>query len=278
MILENEALIRLLSFAVVLCALLALEQWRPRRERSQSIWLRWSNNFAITLVNTVLLRLIFPAAAVGLAIQQESSGFGLLKVIGFPGFANVLLGVVLLDLIIYGQHRLFHRVPWLWRIHRMHHSDVDIDVTTGIRFHPIEIILSMLIKLLAVWLLGAPAAAVILFEVLLNASAMFNHSNLELPAPADQWIRRVIVTPDMHRVHHSIDAREMNHNFGFCLSWWDHLFNSYVAEPAAGHRDMQTGLERFRQETDIRLDKLLLQPFVKSPEPDDGAEPDPDVA
>ena len=264
MVLDNEAIIRLLSFITILCLMVGLEQWRPRRRLSQSRLLRWPNNFAITLLNTVILRLLFPAAAVGLAIQQEGSGFGLLKVIGFPGIANIVLAIILLDLIIYGQHRLFHRVPWLWRIHRMHHSDVDIDVTTGARFHPFEIILSMLIKLLAVWLLGAPAVAVVLFEVLLNAMAMFNHSNLNLPEKADQWVRKAVVTPDMHRVHHSIDEHETNSNFGFNLSCWDHLFNSYVEQPAAGHVEMRTGLAAFRDEADIRLDKMLLQPFAAS--------------
>ncbi len=262
MVLDNEAIIRLLSFIAILGLMVGLEYWRPKRSLSQSRLLRWPNNFAVTLVNTVILRLLFPAAAVGLAIQQESSGFGLLKVIGLPEIANIILAVILLDLVIYGQHRLFHRVPWLWRIHRMHHSDVDIDVTTGARFHPIEIVLSMLIKLLAVWLLGAPAVAVVLFEVLLNAMSMFNHSNFNLPSKIDSLLRRAIVTPDMHRVHHSVVEHETNSNYGFNLACWDHLFNSYVEQPAAGHAAMQIGLTEFRDEADIRLDKLLLQPFA----------------
>ena len=265
MILENEALIRLASFCAILLGLLVLETIYPRRTQTQSRMLRWTNNFAVSLLNTILLRLLFPAAAVGLALHQEGSGFGLFEWLNLPLIISVVASVIILDFLIYAQHVILHQVPILWRVHRMHHSDLEIDVTTGARFHPIEIILSMLVKLFAVWILGAPAIAVIIFEVLLNALAMFNHSNLNLPLNIDEQLRKVIVTPDMHRVHHSTDTNEMNSNYGFCLSCWDRWLNTYTEQPAAGHLEMQIGLNEFREQSDIRLDRMLQQPFISRP-------------
>lgn len=267
MILDNEVLIRLFSFALILAVMLALELALPRRTIFQPRSLRWTNNFAITILNAVMLRLLFPAATVSVALYVEESEFGLLAGLGMPNFMSIPLAIVALDLITYAQHRLFHEVPLLWRIHRMHHSDVDIDVTTGLRFHPIEMLLSMIIKLLAIWLLGAPAIAVIFFEVILNAMSMFNHANFHLPEKTDEMLRKGIVTPDMHRVHHSTRGRETNSNYGFSLSCWDRLFDSYIAQPEDGHLEMDIGVAEFRETTDIRLDKILMQPFANSPEP-----------
>nr|WP_284047903.1 sterol desaturase family protein [Halomonas gemina] len=177
----------------------------------------------------------------------------------------VVVSVVMLDVAIYFQHRLFHAVPWLWRLHRMHHADLEFDVTTGLRFHPLEILISMGIKLAVVTLLGTPALAVLIFEVLLNATSMFNHGNVRLPARVDRWLRLAVVTPDMHRVHHSIVRQETDSNFGFNLPWWDRLFGTYRDQPAAGHLGMTIGIEAFREAHDLRLDRMLLQPFVNPP-------------
>ncbi|MCH8999762.1 MAG: sterol desaturase family protein, partial [Proteobacteria bacterium] len=215
LILDNEPVIRLGFFAGVLILVAAWEAARPRRARSFSRWLRWPSNFAIVALNTVVLRLIFPAAAIGMAFYAEEHGWGLFNAFEVPAALAVIASVLALDLIIYLQHVMVHAVPVLWRLHRMHHADLDIDVTTGARFHPIEILLSMVIKLAAVAVLGAPAVAVVIFEVLLNATAMFNHGNLRLPLGLDRVLRLVVVTPDMHRVHHSIVPAETNSNFGF---------------------------------------------------------------
>jgi len=199
--------------------------------------------------------------AVGVALVAEAHGLGLFNVLPLPAWIGVVASVILLDLAIYFQHVLFHAVPVLWRLHRMHHADLDIDVSTGLRFHPIEILLSMVIKLAVVIALGAPAIAVLIFEVLLNATSMFNHSNVHIPERLDGVVRWFVVTPDMHRVHHSIVARETNSNFGFNLPWWDRLFGTYRAQPAAGHEAMKIGIEQFRDPRELRLDRMLLQPF-----------------
>ena len=197
-------------------------------------------------VDTLLVRILFPTTAVGLALLAEARGFGLFNVVALPAWVAVVASVVILDLAIYLQHVLFHAVPALWRLHRMHHADLEFDVTTGLRFHPIEILLSMLIKFAVVAALGAPALAVLIFEVLLNATSMFNHGNVRIPAGLDRVLRWLVVTPDMHRVHHSILSRETNSNFGFNLPWWDRLFGTYRAQPAAGHEAMTIGIEQFR--------------------------------
>jgi sterol desaturase/sphingolipid hydroxylase (fatty acid hydroxylase superfamily) len=191
----------------------------------------------------------------------ESRGWGLFHLLDTPLWLSLVVSVAALDFAIYLQHRLFHAVPLLWRLHRMHHADLEIDVTTGARFHPIEILLSMIIKLGVVIALGAPAAAVLMFEVLLNATSMFNHGNVRLPLAADRLLRWVVVTPDMHRVHHSILPRETNSNFGFNLPWWDRLLGTYRPQPEAGHDGMTIGLDIFRDVRELRLDRLLLQPF-----------------
>jgi sterol desaturase/sphingolipid hydroxylase (fatty acid hydroxylase superfamily) len=206
----------------------------------------------------LFVRVLFPTAAVGLALIAEAQGFGVFNMVAIPWWIAVVLSVVILDLAIYLQHVLFHAVPALWRLHRMHHADLDIDVTTGLRFHPIEIGLSSLIKFAVIAVLGA---AVLMFEVLLNATSMFNHSNVRIPAGIDRVLRWFVVTPDMHRIHHSILSRETNSNFGFNLPWWDHLLGTYRAQPEAGHEGMTIGIEQFRDPRELRLDRMLLQPF-----------------
>jgi sterol desaturase/sphingolipid hydroxylase (fatty acid hydroxylase superfamily) len=256
-----EPYIRLGAFLGVFALMAVWEFVAPRRARSVSRWVRWPNNIAITAVNTVILRILFPAAAVGLALLGEARGWGLLNALALPQWLKIAAAVAALDLIIYLQHVMFHAVPALWRLHRMHHADLDIDVTTGARFHPVEILLSMLIKLAAVAALGAPALAVLIFEVLLNATSMFNHSNVRMPAALDRALRWLVVTPDMHRVHHSIVPRETNSNFGFNAPWWDRLFGTYRAQPEAGHDGMTIGLAQFREPRELWLDRLLIQPL-----------------
>lgn len=257
----SESTLRLGVFGGVFL-ICALAEWRwPRRQVASARPLRWSANIAISFIGSLLVRLAVPLLAVQAAVIAGDQGWGLLNLVSLPAGATVLLSVLLLDLLIYWQHRLFHAVPLLWRLHRMHHSDTHIDVSTGIRFHPVEIALSMVLKVAAVMVLGAPAVGVLLFEVLLNASAMFNHSNLRLPPALDGALRRWLVTPDMHRVHHSWQRVETDSNFGFCLPWWDRLFGSYRAQPGDGHAGMTIGLHAFRADRDQRLDQLLLQPL-----------------
>ncbi len=259
--LAAEPLIRLGCFAGVLALMALWEILAPRRRQAVGRLRRWPGNIGIVIADTLIVRLLFPTAAVGVALLGEARGWGLLNNLQLPGWLAVLATILALDLAIYLQHVLFHAVPALWRLHRMHHADLEIDVTTGIRFHPVEIVLSMLIKIGAVAALGAPAVGVLLFEVILNATSMFNHGNVLLPAPLDRAIRRLLVTPDMHRVHHSIVPAETNSNFGFNLSLWDRLFGTYRPQPAAGHLGMTIGIESFRDPGELRLDKMLLQPL-----------------
>ena len=260
-VLAHEPSIRLgFFFGVLLLMALAEARW-PRRKRSLSRWRRWPSNLGIVVLNTLLLRLVTPMAAVGLALIAAENGWGLLNVVSAPLWLALPLSILLFDLAIYLQHVMFHAVPILWRLHRMHHADLDFDVTTGARFHPIEILLSMAIKLALVLALGPPAIAVLIFEVLLNATSMFNHTNLSIPLGLDRVLRWVVVTPDMHRVHHSWLPEETNSNFGFNLPWWDRLLGTYRDQPKEGHADMTIGLERFREPGDLRLDRMLIQPF-----------------
>ncbi len=264
-ILSNEPTIRLSIFLGVLVLVGAWEALRPRRVRSFSRWRRWPNNFGIVVLNTVVVKLLFPVAAVGMAIYAQEHGWGLFNAIEVLGLLAVVATVIALDLIIYLQHVMVHAVPALWRLHRMHHADLDFDVTTGARFHPIEIVLSMVIKLAAVVVLGAPPVAVVIFEVILNATSMFNHGNLHLPAGVDRVLRLFVVTPDMHRVHHSVIPAETNSNFGFNLPWWDRLLGTYRDQPAAGHEAMTIGIEQFREPRELWLDRMLVQPLRGSP-------------
>lgn len=259
---SQETAIRLLSFISIFVVMALAEWWRPKRTLTVSKAKRWLNNLALTALNTALLRAIFPLAAVGVALWCTDEGIGLFNLVAIPFWLAVLLSVVALDAIIWGQHRLFHRVPILWRLHAVHHADRDLDVSSGARFHPIEILLSMLIKFAAIALLGVPAVAVIVFEVILSGMALFNHSNVALPLTLDRWLRTVLVTPDMHRVHHSIHRYESDSNFGFNLAIWDRLFNTYRAQPEQGHDGMTIGIKSHRDEKQvIWLTGLLTLPF-----------------
>ena len=233
----------------------------PRRHQEIGRSRRWPGNLGIVVLDTLLVRLVFPTAAVGIALLAESKGWGFIHQVAAPAWVAIPASVILLDLAIYLQHVLFHAVPALWRLHRMHHADLEFDVTTGVRFHPLEILLSMVIKLGVITALGAPALAVLVFEVLLNATSMFNHGNVRLHRRLEPALRWIVVTPEMHRVHHSIAPRETNSNFGFNLPWWDRLFGTYRAEPAAGHEDMVIGIQQFRDPGELRLDRMILQPF-----------------
>ena len=259
--LASETTIRLSCFALVLAAMAGLEALLPRRPRALPRARRWPSNLGVVALNALALRLVFPTTAIAAALAAEASGIGLLPWLALPYWLAVILAVILLDLAIYLQHVLFHAVPSLWRLHRMHHADLDFDVTTGVRFHPVEIILSMALKLMVVTALGAPALAVLVFEVLLNATAMFNHSNLRLPLRLDAALRLVLVTPDMHRVHHSTIRQETDSNYGFNLALWDRLFATYRAQPALGHDDMEIGVEGFRDPDGQRIDRMLVQPL-----------------
>ena len=259
-ILASGAEIRLGFFIGLFAVMALLEAWRPRRARILSRWRRWPGNLGIVALNWVLLRVIFPAVPLGLAMLAQAQGWGLLNILDLPAWLAVVIAFALFDLAIYLQHVMVHAVPALWRLHRMHHSDLDFDVTTGARFHPVEILLSMAVKLALVAALGPPAIAVLIFEVALNGSSMFNHANLRFPGALDRCLRWIIVTPDMHRVHHSILPSETNSNFGFCLPWWDRLFGTYRDQPGAGHAQMMIGIEEFRDPREQRLDRMLTQP------------------
>lgn len=263
---QLEPLIRFGVFAGVFSLLALFELLAPRRAQAVGRWRRWPGNLGLVALDTLLVRILFPVAAVGVALVAEQRGWGLFNLIDLPLWIEIAAAVILLDLIIYGQHVLFHAAPWLWRLHRVHHADLEFDVTTGLRFHPIEILLSMLIKFSAVSLLGAAALAVLIFEVLLNATSMWSHSNIRLPGRADRLLRRLIVTPDMHRTHHSVVPRETHSNFGFNLAWWDRLFGTYRKGPNAGHLAMTIGIPQFRSVGELRLDRMLLQPFRRTVE------------
>lgn len=262
-LLQNETAIRLTAFFGVLALVAGAEFIFPRRRLTVSKLRRWASNLGIVFLNSALVRVLLPITAAGFAVLAASRGWGLFNNFPVPVWFAVLASIVILDFAIYLQHVMFHAVPVLWRLHRMHHADLDFDVTTGARFHPIEILLSMLIKFAVIAVIGAPAAAVIIFEVLLNATSMFNHGNLRLPGALDRVLRLFIVTPDMHRVHHSIEDHETNSNFGFNLPLWDRLFGTYKDQPDAGHEAMTIGIRDYRAPriaTD--LPGMLILPFL----------------
>lgn len=262
---EAEGLIRAAVFAAVFGAVALWEVAWPRRGAAFARLRRWPNNLGLLAVDVMLVRALAPGAAIGVAIAAEAHGWGVLNILPLASWAAFLLAVILLDLIIYFQHVMFHAVPALWRLHRVHHADLDFDVTTGTRFHPVEILLSTAIKCAAVAAVGAPAYAVLAFEVLLNATSLFNHANAWLPRRAERWLRLFIVTPDMHRIHHSVLYDESSSNFGFNLPWWDRLFGTYRADPRFAHDAMMVGVDAFRSSANLRLDQLLLQPFQNTP-------------
>lgn len=259
----SEAALRLGIFAAAFVLLAVAEGVWPRRSQPLPRSQRWPGHFALQVLSAVLLRVVFPSAAIGLAMQVQAIGWGLFNLWSPPAVLSVVMSLLLLDLGIYGQHVASHRVPWLWRLHRLHHSDRQLDLTSALRFHPLEILLSLAWKGVLIAVIGAPVLAVLIFEVVLNASALFNHANLRLPIGLDAWLRKFLVTPDMHRVHHSRRADETNSNYGFCLPWWDWLFGSYRAQPEAGHADMQIGLQAFGDISESRLRQMLTQPFRK---------------
>lgn len=260
----SESIVRLGCFLGVFALVASLESLFPRRHRQIGRPRRWLSNIGISFLNQAIARPIVPVSAIALATQAEQNGTGLLQIVAIPMVLQAIVAILLLDLAIYGQHALFHAVPFLWRFHQMHHTDTEFDVTTGIRFHPISILLSAIIKLVAVILIGPPAIAVLIFEVLLNATSMFNHSNLKIPAALDRVLRSVVVTPDMHRVHHSVMPAETNSNYGFNFPWWDRLFGTYNPRPAKGHEQMEIGLEYFRDRRELGLGRMLSQPFRKA--------------
>ena len=259
----NESTVRVLCFLGAFALLALAEALAPRRVLAVSKPRRWLSNLGLVAINNLIVRLGAPITLAGLALVAEARGWGLLNTLELPAWLAVLLGVILLDFVVYLQHVLFHALPFLWRLHRVHHADLDVDVTTGVRFHPLEIVLSFGIKMSAVVLLGVPALAVVTFEILLNATSMFNHANLKLPTWLDRVLRLFLVTPDMHRIHHSADPRETNTNFGFNLPWWDYLLGTYVAQPRVSHEQMTLGLAEVRDAKDAdALPGMLALPFV----------------
>ena len=260
-LLSHEPAIRMGAFAGIFCVMALWEGLAPRRRQAIGRWRRWPSNLGIVVLDSVLVRLIFPSAAVGVALFAEAHGWGLFHAWQMPSWLALVASVLLLDLAIYLQHVMLHAVPLLWRLHRMHHTDLEFDLTTGARFHPLEILLSLAIKLGVIVALGAPAVAVLAFEVVLNVTSMFNHGNVRLPQGLDRVLRWLLVTPDMHRVHHSWYPNETNSNFGFNLPWWDRLFGTYRAQPRDGHTGMTIGINQFRDPRELRLDRMLWQPL-----------------
>jgi len=263
LILSHEPAIRLAFFFGVFAVMGLWETLEPRRPAPLGRWARWPSNLGIVALNAVLVRLLLPTTAVALALVGEREGWGLLHHFALPGWVALPVAVIALDLVVYLQHVMVHAVPVLWRLHRVHHADLHFDVTTGARFHPIEILLSMLIKFAAILVIGPSPEAVVVFEVLLNATAMFNHGNVRLPTALDRWLRWVVVTPDMHRVHHSVEDDETNSNFGFNLPWWDRLFGTYRNQPRGGHAGMTIGIHGWRDPRQVdRLPGMLALPFL----------------
>ncbi len=262
-IMANEVPIRLGFFFGIFAVMAAWEVVAPKRALTVSKAVRWGNNLGLVFLNSLILRLLFPAAAVGMAASAAEQGWGLLNYYPLPGVVAIVVSVIAMDFVIYLQHVMVHAVPALWRLHRVHHADLDYDVTTGARFHTLEIILSMLIKFATIVVLGPPVVAVVIFEVILNATAMFNHGNVSLPRGLDRVLRWFVVTPDMHRVHHSVEDDEANSNFGFNLPWWDRLFGTYRDQPRAGHQGMTIGIHKYRSTEQVSwLPGMLALPFV----------------
>lgn len=258
-----EVPIRLAFFFGIFLIMAAWEMAAPRRVLQHSKWTRWGNNLGLVFLNSFILRVLAPTAAVGMALFASEQGWGLFNYVDVPFWLAVVASVLILDFFIWLQHVMVHAIPLLWRLHRVHHADLDFDVTTGARFHTLEILLSMGIKFAVILLLGPPLIAVVIFEVLLNATSMFNHSNVRMPLGLDRVLRWFVVTPDMHRVHHSTEDDETNSNFGFNLPWWDRLFGTYRDQPRAGHEGMEIGIRSFREDKWCSwLPGMLTIPFV----------------
>ncbi len=267
-LLEHQNAVRLSLFIAVLGAMAMWERVAPARAPREPWWRRWRTNVGIAVFNTLVLRVALPTTAIGMAEFAAAHGWGLLNHYAVAGWLALAIGVAALDLVVYFQHVMFHSVPALARLHAAHHADPDFDTTTGIRFHPLEIVLSMLVKYAAIIVLGAPALAVLLFELLLNLTALFNHGNVRLPAALDTALRWILVTPDMHRIHHSVVEAERNTNYGFCLAVWDRMFGTYTVEPAGGQAGLRIGLSNFSDPgVSTTFSGLLGIPFraVRSP-------------
>ena len=260
-VLNHEASLRMGVFISILLLMMGAEALFPRKNRALGRTHRWVSNLLIVIIDSIFVRLLFPIVAVGVAALSVKNGWGLLNLTPLPDWLEIVVAIIMLDMAIYWQHVAFHRIPFFWSFHKVHHVDRDIDVTTGLRFHPIEIVFSLAYKLAVVLVLGAPVLAVILFEIILNGCALFNHSNVKLPLSVDRVLRRFIVTPDMHRVHHSIHMHETNSNYGFSLSLWDRIFKSYIDQPKAGHDDMVIGLEEHQTKAPASLSWSLLLPI-----------------
>ena len=262
-IIANEKYIRMGFFFGMLILIGLWEILVPKRALTVSKTVRWINNLGLVFFNSFILRVLFPVVAAGLATIATYNGWGLFNYFAVPFWLAVIASIIIMDFVIYIQHVMVHAIPVLWRLHRVHHADLDFDVTTGSRFHTLEIILSMLIKFATILLLGPPIVAVIIFEVILNATAMFNHGNISLPKTIDKYLRLFLVTPDMHRVHHSVEDDEANSNFGFSLPWWDRLFGTYRDQPRAGHEGMTIGIHRYRDVKQVSwLPGMLTLPFI----------------
>jgi sterol desaturase/sphingolipid hydroxylase (fatty acid hydroxylase superfamily) len=259
---KDELWIRLGFFFGILIIMFLWEITIPRRPLTTSKRTRWLSNLSLVLIDSVAVRLAFPAGLAGVAFLAWQRGWGLFHLFELPSLLEIVFGVLVLDLAIYLQHVMFHSAPLLWRLHMVHHSDMDIDVTTGVRFHPIEIFLSMGIKTIVVILTGAPALAVLIFEIILNGTSMFNHGNVRYPQPVDSILRLFVVTPEMHRVHHSTIRWETNSNLGFNFPWWDRLFGTYRGQPAKGHLEMTIGLDQYKEPQKLTLPWLIVLPFI----------------
>jgi len=270
--LANEAAIRVSAFGGTLMLLWLLEYFLPRREQPKRQWFRRLNNLLLVVVNSVVLRIVLPVTAVIAAEWAVANNWGVLNQTALPAWFAGVIAFLILDLAIYGQHVAMHTFSWLWPLHRVHHSDRVFDATTGVRFHTLEIILSMVWKVLVVLILGPPVVAVIVFEIVLNAVSMFNHSNIAIPLRLDAIFRSVVVTPDMHRVHHSVFREEHDCNYGFNFSWWDFLFRTYLAQPKSGHHQMKIGVPGFADNELSRLDRLLYQPLTNPQEETDASD------
>ena len=261
-VLSHESAIRLGFFLGILLIVALIEILAPRRPLTTSKKSRWFGNIGVVVIGNLLVRILFPITALQLAFWAKQNGWGMFNAMSLPYWMVIVFSIILLDFIIYLQHVMFHAVPTLWRLHMMHHADLDYDLTTGIRFHPLEILISMVIKFGAIVLLGAPALAVVFFEVILNGMAMFNHGNFYIPLGLDRILRGIVVTPDMHRVHHSVFPSETNSNYGFNLSWWDRIMGTYRPQPRLGHDGMTIGLNQFRDPSKLSLLGMLILPFV----------------
>ena len=259
---KNELGIRLAFFLGILLIMFFWERFAPRRRLTTSKITRWVSNLGLVLIDAMTVRLVFPTALAGIALIAQQNGWGLFNQFELPSLLKIIFSILILDFAIYLQHVMFHVIPLLWRLHMVHHTDMDIDVTTGVRFHPIEIILSMGIKTITVILTGAPSLAVLIFEILLNGTSMFNHGNVRYSQQIDSLLRLLVVTPEMHRVHHSTIRWESNSNLGFNFPWWDRLFGTYRPQPAKGHVEMTLGLDQYKEPQKLTLPWLIILPFI----------------